>query len=212
MENNEYVSENAIKLVYNTIAKQFDGSRIRIWPCVSNFLKKFSSGDHLIDIGCGNGKNILSRPDLKFKGIDLSDELVKICVNKDLDVIEASMTSIPFDSNLFDGFIAVASYHHLSNDDDRTKTLNEMYRVLKNDGHGLIVVWAMEQPEDSTFKFTKTDELVRWKHNKTGLIYMRYYHIYNNGDLVEEIIRLEPRFKIINFGWEKGNWWIHVKK
>jgi ubiquinone/menaquinone biosynthesis C-methylase UbiE len=205
-------SNIAIKNVYNQIAKDFDRSRIRIWPCVSNFLSQFNPGSELLDIGCGNGKNIISRPDLKFKGIDLSDELVKICTDKGLDVIEASMTSLPFEEGTFDGFITVASYHHLSNDQDRTKALNEMYRILKTGGKGLIVVWAMEQPEDSTFHFTKPDELVKWTYNKTGQTFMRYYHIYRANDLTNEINRLEPRFKIKSLGWEKGNWVAQITK
>ena len=70
------------------------------------------------------------------------------------------MTSIPYKDNMFDGFIAVASYHHLDNDNDRKSTLNEMYRILKSKGIGLIVVWAMEQGNKSKFKFTKRDEMV----------------------------------------------------
>lgn len=205
-------SNISIKEVYNQIAKDFDRSRVRIWPCVSKFLSKFNSGSELLDIGCGNGKNIISRPDLKFKGIDLSDELVKICQKKGLDVIESSMTSIPLKNNSFDGFITIASYHHLSTDKDRTEALNEMYRILKIGGSGLIVVWAMEQPKDSTFHFTKSDEFVKWTYNKTGQTFMRYYHIYSANDLANEIIKLEPRFNIIDQGWEKGNWWIQITK
>lgn len=203
---------DSIKNFYNYIAKDFDRSRIRIWPCVSRFLSKINEGSTILDIGCGNGKNIIAHPELKFKGIDISEQLVKICQNKGLDVIEASMTSIPFNDNYFDGFITVASYHHLSNDKDRMKALNEMYRILKTGGFGLIVVWAMEQPEDSTFHFTKSDELVKWTYNKTGQIFMRYYHIYSASDLANEITKLEPKFKIIDQGWEKGNWWIQMTK
>ncbi len=122
------------------------------------------------------------------------------------------MTNLPFSNNSFDGLIAVASYHHLSNDVDRQNTLNEMYRVLKPDGKALIVVWAMEQPEDSTFHFTKSDELVKWTYNKTGKTYNRYYHIYSKNDLVDEIFRLKAEFKIEKEGWEKGNWYVVISK
>jgi ubiquinone/menaquinone biosynthesis C-methylase UbiE len=128
-----------------------------------------------------------------------------------MDVIEASMTSIPYDDNMFDGFIAVASYHHLDNDNDRMKTLNEMYRILKPGAKGLIVVWAMEQGVKTKFKFTKEDEMVLWK-SRSGNIYERYYHIYKKHDLINEIQRLEPRFKIIYEGWEEGNWYVYVEK
>jgi ubiquinone/menaquinone biosynthesis C-methylase UbiE len=166
----------------------------------------------MLDIGCGNGKNMTVKSTLNFKGIDLSDHLVNICKKKGLDVIEANMTSIPFSDCSFDGFISVASYHHLDNDQDRQTALSEMFRILKSGGKGLIVVWAMEQPSDSNFNFTKSDELVKWKNNVTKEIFYRYYHIYRENELENEIKKLEPRFKINLVGWEKGNWWIQIEK
>jgi len=99
----------------------------------------------------------------------------------------------------------------LNHDDDRKKSLDEMYRCLKPSGKILITVWAMEQSHDSKFHFTKRDEQVSWK-SKDGNIYLRYYHIYNKGDIEEEITRLQPNFKINNVGWEVGNWWIILEK
>lgn len=199
------------KEIYNIIADEFDLYRVTVWPCVSKFLSNFNSKDLLLDIGCGNGKNIIGNKHLNFKGIDFSEKLVSICKTKNMDVVEASMTSIPYDDNMFDGFIAVASYHHLDNDNDRMKTLNEMYRILKPGSRGLIVVWAMEQGIKTKFKFTKEDEMVLWK-SRSGNIYERYYHIYKKHDLVNEIQRLEPRFKIVYEGWEEGNWYVYVEK
>ncbi len=201
-----------IKQIYNLIAEPFDHSRFKVWPGVNKFISGFESYSHILDIGCGNGKNMLARNDIVFKGIDLSDQMVQICQNKGLDVTESTMTSIPFCDCSFDGFITIASYHHLSNDEERQQALNEMYRILKPNGLGLIVVWAMEQPDDSKFNFTQSDELVKWTHNKTGQVFLRYYHIYRQNDLVGEINKLEPRFTIKEQGWEKGNWYVIVQK
>lgn len=203
--------KHQIKEVYNTIAADFDKFRVRIWPCVSDFLHTFKSNSKMLDVGCGNGKNMLYRTDLNFKGIDVSDKLIDICKNKGLDVLEGSMTLLPYDSNSFDGIITVASYHHLSTDIERKEALDEMYRVLKPNGQVLIVVWAMEQPEDSTFHFTKADELVTW-NTKAGQIYYRYYHIYSKGDLENEVRKFKPEFIIDQVGWQKGNWYIILKK
>jgi len=104
------------KEIYNEISDYFNITRYTIWPCVKKFLHIFPSSSILLDVGCGNGKNMLYRKDLIFKGIDFSDKLVDICKNKNLDVIESSMTNIPFQSDYFDGIITIASYHHLSND------------------------------------------------------------------------------------------------
>jgi len=200
-----------IKQIYNTIASDFDKFRVRIWPCVSDFLNIFPPHSKILDIGCGNGKNMFYRTDLNFKGIDLSEKLVAICKSKGLDVIEGTMTSLPYESDFFDGIITVASYHHLSTEQERKLTLDEMYRVLKIGAHALIVVWAMEQPDDSGFKFTKSDELVTW-NTRAGETHYRYYHIYSKGDLEEEINKLKPEFKILQIGWQKGNWYARLKK
>jgi SAM-dependent methyltransferase len=199
------------KYIYNEIADDFSNSRYSIWTCVKKFLDTLNSSSCVLDIGCGNGKNMLYRNDLNFKGIDFSDKLVSICKNKELDVIEASMCAIPFEDNTFNNAIVVASYHHLSNDTERKQALDEMYRILKIDGSILIVVWAMEQPSDSKFNFIKSDEIVKWK-SKKSIIYDRYYHIYKEKELVEEISRLKPEFTIIYEYLEKGNWVICLKK
>jgi ubiquinone/menaquinone biosynthesis C-methylase UbiE len=202
----------SIKDIYNNIAHDFNRSRIRIWKNVAQFIDALPTNSKILDVGCGNGKNMLYRTDLQFYGIDISNKLIDICKEKNLNVIEASMTNIPFDDDSFDGMICIASYHHLSNDDDRKQALDEMYRLLKNNGLLLITVWAMEQPSDSTFNFTKTDEYVKWTNVKDGKTYFRYYHIYNENDLENEIKRLKPEFKIINVGYEKGNWNIILSK
>ena len=201
----------SITEVYNKIAVEFDVTRVRIWGSVKKFLNEIIINSINLDNGCGNGKNMLYRPELTFKGIDISKEQVNICQKKGLDVIESTMTALPFQNDTFNNIICIASYHHLDNDDDRKKSLDEMYRCLEPNGKVLITVWAMEQGEDSKFHFTKRDEQVSWK-SKDGNIYLRYYHIYNKGDIEEEITRLQPNFKINNVGWEVGNWWIILEK
>jgi len=200
------------KCIYNSIARDFSRTRYKIWPGVSNFLDQFANYSNILDIGCGNGKNILAKPNLNFKGIDISSQMIQICQSKGLDCVESSMTLMPFQNDIFDGFICIASYHHLSNEQDRIDALNEMYRILKYGGVGLITVWAMEQPSDSKFKFTKSDEYVKWKCVETKQEFYRYYHIYKINELETEIKRLQPKFKIQNVILEKGNWNIQVLK
>jgi ubiquinone/menaquinone biosynthesis C-methylase UbiE len=199
------------KEIYNSIAPEFDLYRVKVWPCVKKFLSNLNNTHMILDIGCGNGKNIIGNPHLNIMGIDFSEKLVEICNDKRLNVTLANMTNIPYKDNTFDNIIAVASYHHLDNDTDRKCALNEMYRILKNNGTGLITTWAMEQGDRSKFKFTKTDEIVLWK-SPNNITYNRYYHIYRKGELKEEINRLEPRFDVIDEYWEKGNWVITIQK
>jgi tRNA (uracil-5-)-methyltransferase TRM9 len=204
-----------IETFYNTIADEFDKTRVRLWTCVKNYLDTFDKNSYILDVGPGNGKYMTYRDDLIMKGIDISIELVKICNNKNLDVIHGNMTNLPFEDNIFDGLLCVAVFHHLDNDEDRKKSLNEMYRVLKVGGKCFIEVWAKEQNDNSnknTLEFKKNNNLVQWKSIKTKEIYYRYYNIYSNNELMEEIIRLKPEFKINSFGYEKGNYYIILEK
>jgi len=200
---------------YDKIANEFDKTRIRLWNCVTSYLNLFPSNSYILDIGCGNGKYMTYRNDLIFKGIDLSNELVKICCYKKLDVIQGDMCNLPYDNDLFDGLLVVASYHHLNNDIDRQKSLNEMYRVLKKNGLCLIVVWALEQEENKNKNLNnlqKNDNYIKWTCVQTGEVLYRYYNIYSKYDLYNEIKKLKPEFNIINFDYEKGNYYIIVQK
>jgi SAM-dependent methyltransferase len=200
-----------IKEIYNQIGDEFDRTRITIWPNVRNFLDKILENSLVLDAGCGNGKNMLYRQDINFIGIDISSKQVDICKQKGLNVSEGDIRNLSFENETFDNIICIATYHHLDNDIDRTSALNELYRVLKIGGKILITVLAIEQPEDSRFKFTKRDELITWTLlNNTK--FERYYHIYREGDLIEEINRLNGKFNIEDIGWEFGNWWIVLSK
>jgi SAM-dependent methyltransferase len=205
-----------IETFYNLMADEFDKTRVRLWECVKEYLDSFKSNSIILDVGCGNGKYMNYRDDLIIKGVDISIELVKICRNKGFDVCQGNMTNLyEFDDNTFDGLLAVASYHHLDNEEDRKKALEEMYRVLKIGGRCFIEVWAKEQTTNDnkhTSKFTNNSNLVKWTSSKTGEVYYRYYNIYSNNELLKEVIKLKPEFKVIEFGFEKGNYYIILEK
>lgn len=201
---------SSVEETYNTIAKDFNKTRYKIWGCVLRFIKALESNTKLLEVGCGNGKNMLYRNDIDSYGIDISEEQVEICKSKGLKVKKANMTSLPFGSNEFDNIICIATYHHLDNANDRKKALLEMYRVLKPSGKLLLTVWAMEQELNSKRKFTSSDEMVSWELD--GSTYYRYYHIYKEGELEKEIRELSSEFKIESIKYELGNWLIIISK
>jgi ubiquinone/menaquinone biosynthesis C-methylase UbiE len=199
-----------VEATYNTIAKDFNKTRYKIWRCVLQFITALESNTKLLEVGCGNGKNMLYRSDIDSYGIDISEEQVEICKSKGLKVEKANMTFLPFNSNEFDNIICIATYHHLDNTNDRKKALLEMYRVLKPNGKILLTVWAMEQELSSKRKFVSSDEMVSWELN--GSTYYRYYHIYRSGELEKEIREFCNEFKIESVNYELGNWSIILRK
>jgi hypothetical protein len=94
----------SITEVYNKIAVEFDVTRVRIWGSVKKFLDEIIIDSINLENGCGNGKNMLYRPELTFKGIDISIEQINICNKKGLDVIESTMTSLPFQNDTFESY------------------------------------------------------------------------------------------------------------
>lgn len=206
------INNLSIEKVYDKIATHFDTTRYSVWEYVKIFIDKFDSYSKVLEIGCGNGKNMLYRTDLNFYGIDISEEQVKICNNKELNVQKANMISLPFNNSEFDKILCIATYHHLDNDKDRKLALYEMHRVLQINGKVLITVWAMEQESNSIHNFKKSNEMVPWKCKEDKNTYLRYYHIYKEGELEEEISRLCPEFKKKEVKKEKGNWCIILEK
>lgn len=202
-----------IKRVYNSIAKDFDRTRYKIWPAVKTFIDQIKPYSINADIGCGNGKNMIYRSkDITFRGIDLSDELISICKNRCLDVIEGNIMSIPFEDNLYDNTLCIAVIHHLDNRNDRIMAIQELLRITKIGGQIIIYVWAFEQPIESKRKFNTQNEMVEYKTINGNIAY-RYYHLYKKGELEEELNSVTLfNYKIIKSDYERGNWYMIIER
>lgn len=201
------IEDKNVKDVYNHIAKEFDNTRYRPWSCVEEFLDNVPEQSFIGDIGCGNGKNMLYRSDCYNYGCDFSSELVKICLDKNLNVIEGDILNIPFEDNQFDYTICIAVLHHLSTEDKRKKAIDELKRVTKQGGKILILVWAYEQESNSRRKFTKQENFVDWKDKKGNLLGKRYYYVFKKNEL--ETLVDNPKIIQKSF-YEKSNWGIII--
>lgn len=199
-----------ISEVYNKIANDFSHTRHSIWPSVAKFIDTFTESSLNADIGCGNGKNMLYKK-IQFKGIDICDEFVKICNDRNLDVVKGNILNIPFESEIFDNVISIAVIHHLESRQDRINAIKEIHRICKNGGKYMIYVWAFEQPKESKRKFSSQDEMVPFKKNN-GEIYHRYYHLYIKGELESEIKESGIVYQSIESYYECGNWYVIVHK
>lgn len=196
--------------VYNNIATDFSNTRYKIWLKVSKFIDTFKETDLNADIGCGNGKNMIYKP-LKFKGIDICDEFIKICLDRNLDVIKGNILSIPFDSNIFDNVLCIAVIHHLSIKEDRINAIKELFRICKDGGRIMIYIWAFDQPIKSKRHFKTQDEIVPYK-KINGEVHYRYYHLYKEGEIEEEIKLTNIPYKFMESGYERGNLYVIITK
>lgn len=206
----EDVNDNNLKNVYENIAPAFDKTRYRSWSTVERILDTFEQNSLNGDIGCGNGKNMLYRKELKFIGVDFCKKFVDICLNKSLECYESDIRKTFFSNNYFDNTISIAVIHHLDSKEKRIEAINEMFRITKPGGNIFIYVWALEQPKTSKRKFYRTDEMVPFKVKDN--IYYRYYHLYRCGEIEKELSLTNYNFDIIESGYELGNYFVYFKK
>ena len=202
------IEEMYVKNVYNTIASEFDTTRYRPWTCVEGFLNTIPKGSIIGDIGCGNGKNMLYRKDCLNYGCDFSESLVKICLQKNLNVICGDILDIPYKNDSFDYTICIAVIHHLSTVEKRKKAIEELERVTKKGGKILVLVWAFEQEEQSRRKFTTQEIFVDWRDKQQNLLGKRYYYVFQKNELES----LVDEKKVEKSFYEKGNWGILFKR
>lgn len=114
-----------------------DHARRFIKKCLPSLKNK-----RILDLGCGDGRDILTYEKLEAKeiyGIDSSTFMIseaKKIVKAPKNLVVGSMDSLPFKNKFFDLIIARFSIHYLSNLD---KMYSEINRVLKNKGTFIVV-------------------------------------------------------------------------
>ena len=124
-----------VKEVYDAIASDFSRTRTRIWNHVQNFLDNIQDDSKCIDIGCGNGKNMMyGNNRLDFTGIDNCENFVKICRERNLNTECMDCCDLQFDDETFDYAISIAVIHHMTSYERRYKAVSELIRVLKKNG------------------------------------------------------------------------------
>lgn len=202
------MDDSLVKQTYEDIAIEFSNTRYNIWNCVKKFLDNIEKKSIIGDIGCGNGKNMNYRKDCINIGCDFSSNLVKLCNNKNLNVIIGNILNIPFNDNIFDYTLCIAVIHHLSSKTKRIKAIKELIRVTKKGGKILILVWALEQKSDSKRKFINQENLLDWKNNNKKIMAKRYYYVFKK----DELDSLVDKKYIVESFYEKGNWGIILKK
>ncbi|VDM83067.1 unnamed protein product [Strongylus vulgaris] len=224
---NQYVND-----VYESIASHFDETRVSGWSGVKKFMKSIAHYSVVYDIGCGNGKYLLPNDDLIKIGCDMSQMLCNIVYSKGRMVVRADALSLPFREGA-DAVLSIAVLHHMATLERRQKMIGEILRVLKPGGRACITVWSMDQSnsqyakmrdnKDSVIEdvkgqncserlkvhdgkeFVQQDLLVPWRVEETDETFMRYYHVFTEGEM-EELLRSVGGCHIESIEKEQGNY------
>ena len=94
-------------------------------------------GERILDIGCGRGEIVqdCTRLGAYAVGIDYSQDAVQIAKKNNCRyILRAGATHLPFVNETFDKILLMEVIEHLD-DDDIDACLEEMKRVLKNNGY-----------------------------------------------------------------------------
>ncbi|WP_093856737.1 class I SAM-dependent methyltransferase [Tenuibacillus multivorans] len=113
-----------------------NGSRKSIVPF---FKKHVPDESKVLDLGCGDGYGSykLWREGYDVKGVDLSDEMVRLCQQRQTDDMErlqflqADMLDLPFNENEFDALMAINALEWA---EVPIQALEELIRVIKPGG------------------------------------------------------------------------------
>ena len=192
---------------YNDIAKEFSETRAYIWQCVKDFTKSIHQPSKILEIGAGNGKNmehIQNNTSCEIQGVDYCENFVNICKTKNLQCTNADSKHLPFVKNSFDYVMCIAMFHHLLTEEDQTQSMNEILRVLKPKGKGIITCWSTEQPPNSKFTFVAGVNVVPWKGRK-GIHKTRYYYVYSK-QMFQQYFESFQEIEILDIYNEQGNW------
>jgi len=205
------IERQFVQDTYEIIADRFNITRTYLWKGVKEFLNKVEPYSTVVEIGCGNGKNLLYRNDCINIGFDFCNRFCEICSKKGVESLVANNLSIPMKTNRIDYVMSIAVIHHLYTKERRLNALNELVRILRPGGKLLIQVWALEQPQKSRRKFEKQDNYVGFNNPEKTMNKKRFYHVFKKGEL-KELIENVHNVKIESLYWEVGNWVAIVKK
>lgn len=212
MNNLSKIEKDYVLDSYRKIANHFSQTRYKSWPSVTEFINGIKSGSDILDAGCGNGKNMLIRNDLKWIGCDICPELLDICRSRELNVLEADIRKLPFASNFFDNVISVAVIHHIDTFDERVKSVQEMIRVTKLGGKIYFQVWQDVGIENKKFQRINDngDFYVSWKASENESI-KRFYHLFKEYE-IDQLLEALKGIKILKKYIEVKNWVVLLEK
>lgn len=127
----------------------------------------------VLDIGCGNGRNILSIVDIagNITGLDNSQKAVQdaqenLKAHQNVEVVLGDAMNLPFEDKSFDFVILSMTLVNFA--DSKLKALQEMKRVAKDEGKVIISVYSEKALPDRVAMYDQVGAKI--KDEKNGYI------------------------------------------
>jgi tRNA (uracil-5-)-methyltransferase TRM9 len=187
------------KAVFNQIASGW--YNFRHWSIFRTELEALAQRwqrGKLLNIGCAHGPDFLPfQKGFELHGLDFSTNMLKNAQKYaakhkfSVSLVEADIRNLPYTGESFDCAIAVATYHHIKDKEERLQALQELRRVLKPDGEAFLTVWNRWQPR---FWFKTRNTLVPWRSGDKTLY--RYYYLFSYREF-EKLVK-KAGFEVVN--------------
>lgn len=133
--------------------------------------------DMVLDIGCGTGNFLKNIKELSNKRYGIDEHNYR---NADSIVLQGDALAIPFDDNSMDLVTMLDVLEHIAKSD---KAIDEMWRVIKKDGIGVITVPAMQflySPHDANYhhikRYGKKDLCAQLTRNRFQVLRCSYFN------------------------------------
>lgn len=190
---------NKVQKDYAAIAEDFSETRKWLWPEFTYFKKYLKPGQNILDLGCGNGRLyefVRDSQNVKYIGIDNNKKFVQIAQKNyssakfmygDLLKLDEKLLG-----NQIDLLFSIASFHHIPSKMMRTKSIQEIKKVLKKNGILIITVWNIFQKRYRKYilkslynyfiqqgKYDWNDTFIPWSDSGID----RYYHAFTPREL-----------------------------
>eukprot|EP00668_Euglena_longa_P002568 GGOE01002999.1.p1 GENE.GGOE01002999.1~~GGOE01002999.1.p1 ORF type:complete len:290 (+),score=77.80 GGOE01002999.1:38-871(+) len=162
-----------VRQPYDAIAEHWDHTRFLPWPFCARFVADLPKDALVIEVGCGNGRN-LQRQDIFMHGCDNSLELLcRAAAHRGADVALADNLALPYRSGSWDVVLSIAVLHHFSTPERRLRAVQELFRILRGGRQGRLLLYVRSQErQEMIAKGTKLlngcpeELLIPWNHNQ----------------------------------------------
>jgi ubiquinone/menaquinone biosynthesis C-methylase UbiE len=214
-----------VRQTFEAIAEHFDMTRYKPWPESVENVESIPENSRVLDIGCGNGRNMIlpRRLGHEVVGVDLSINLLRIAheklnlreLGKSGHLVGGDASLLPLRDGTFDAALYLATLHHIPTEEGRLKSLEELERVLKPGGTALISVWALDQPRFEELLQKKSEDpnfadiFLPWTRSD-GKVFQRFYHLFEKDELKGLIA--ETNLETEKYFFSSDNYFARVRK
>ncbi len=214
-----------VRQTFEAIAEHFDMTRYKPWPESVEYVESLPERSTVLDIGCGNGRNMIlpRRLGHEVVGVDFSTNLLRIAQEKlnmrelaqSGHIVAGDASVLPIRDDAFDAALYIATLHHIPSEEDRLRSLRELERVLKPAGTALISVWALDQPRFEELLKNKSkdpnfaDISLPWTRSD-GKVFQRFYHLFEKDELKDLIS--QTGLETEKYFFSSDNYFARVKK